>query len=216
MISILIITNKKHKFVNNFLHYTKRAAEFLNAEFVVAYDRCEPTDIHADKELFVSCEANIVENVLEYCYLKCSKRFVLRIDDDEILDEKSILWIKNKLQRIKSRIIGFNRFNLINTNHIVKELYPDTQPRLMWKNLEKRKSVHEGMPCDIIADGHILHYKFLIKMIEDREKIAEIYEQNQPGAGFGDFLKFNLPEKTQFEKQLVDIKPMFELNLPFT
>lgn len=212
-LAILCIT-KNETHAKEFLEYNQHCAKLLNAKFVIAYDRCEKPIICADQFIKVGCSTDIVENVLSYCYRKCSTKYVLRLDDDEILDDTAIDWIKNTKIRLHN-VVGFHRYNLYqNYNTIIKDLYPDTQVRLMLKTKENRKFVHEGREFNTLADGHILHYKFLIKDIEHRIKIAQNYEKNKTECGFGkEFSKFNLPElyyNNNIELQTIQLHTVFK------
>lgn len=192
-LSILTITRCERHTPRFFTHF-RALADILQAEFVVAYDRCEKPDCGADR--YVPVEAKFTcENVLAEAHSACAGDYVLRLDDDETLSPQGILCVAEA--KLDGRVFAFPRANLWGDEHHAiasGDLFPDCQTRLMPRERETRTQLHAGVSADLLLNGMILHHKFLVKGIDERRAIAARYEANHPGGGTGHYLQFSVPE----------------------
>jgi hypothetical protein len=78
-------------------------------------------------------------------------------------------------------------------------LWPDHQTRLSTREKSfGRNHIHCGSPFGggELAPYPILHHKFVIKSLEERQEIVRRYDEIQPGAG-GGFWQFSVPERIE-------------------
>lgn len=138
-----------------------------------------------------------IESVLDSVIDRCPEGYIFRLDDDEFFSPDLQKWLETSNLK-SSKIYSFPRCNLWkDENHYIPGLYPDTQIRLA----TKKKSYGRNVIHNLSPHGFgttikypIYHYKFLVKSYEERKYIAEIYEKVRQGAGFGDYLVYNIPE----------------------
>ncbi|RPI95498.1 MAG: hypothetical protein EHM40_02790 [Chloroflexi bacterium] len=184
-LSILCVTKNEPR-AKPFLADMCLVAEALGAEFVKVVDG---TDVHS---------GGYLESVLDEAVAMCHGDYVLRLDDDEMIGEDFVDWLSRG--EFDSGIYTFPRWNLWGDekHYIVNDmLYPDLQTRLTAKELAGgRQTIHSGSPFGIgmVMSFPILHYKYLVKSYAERKAIAQIYERIVPGAGFGFYKIYSLPE----------------------
>lgn len=97
----------------------------------------------------------------------------------------------------------FARMNLWDDGRsfLVNEpLWPDLQMRLArrersggWGGIHSRSPAAETAP---FSRQVIVHYKFLVRSLAEREQMAARYDALRPGAGSGPYRAYTLPEHT--------------------
>jgi len=186
MISILCVT-KNEPHAEPFLTAMENDAKVIGAEFVRVVDG---VDVHSN---------GCIESVLDQAVSMCHGDYVLRLDDDESLSGGLRRWLQVP-SSLASGIYTFPRRNLWgnDTHYITNDLLcPDLQTRLTTKDKAGgRGMIHGGSPFGIgtIISLPILHHKYLVRSYEERKAIAETYESISPGAGFGFYKIYSLPE----------------------
>lgn len=195
MYTVLCITNRDHPHIEEFLEHHKQLSKKIGAEFLVVYDRCKPIKSKSDRHIEV-CGQNVVEDILKYCFDQCNTEYILRLDDDEVLDELATNWIMTSTDLIRRfDVIAFKRLNLWKDSRtFLPELYPDLQSRLIKHGMETRSNIHEGLARDITAKGHIHHYNFLMNSKTKRGIKSEHYKKLMDTEKFIEYDKFVLPE----------------------
>lgn len=184
MISVLCVT-KRELFTAPFLKLFSQLAKEIGGEYV---------------EIVDGRETGVLEDILDDAIAECHGDYILRLDDDETVSGELALWLKSK-EYEHGDLYAFPRQHLWrDTNHFIvtPPLWPDYQTRLSTKEKAGgRKEVHAGSPYGTgrIVDYPILHWKFLVRTKQEREKIAKRYESKRRGAGFSPvYQPFNLPE----------------------
>lgn len=178
-------------------------AEELGAQIIYGVDGGECTETRYGDCVYTPVQSNgCIESVLDEVLALATRKWVLRIDDDETLSPAFLNWLRIKeYEKLGSDVYAFPRVHLWgDTHHYIDNppLYPDVQTRLTTKDKAGgRKTVHAGSPH---GTGKIIwraleHHKFLVRNQTEREEIARRYESIQPGAGTGHYGAFSLPEK---------------------
>lgn len=154
--------------------------------------------VRADFLEYDGRDAGCIEHVLDDALERCRPGYVLRLDDDESCSVKLIEWLADGQYLIADHWC-FPRLNLWpdESSYITSHsLFPDLQTRLSVKDKAGgRHTPHQPSPhgTGSCATAPILHYKFIAKPLDERQRILDCYEQIQPGAG-SNFTAFSLPE----------------------
>ena len=179
-----------------FLRKMRDWCDRTNSEFLLAIDGADVPEFSSTCIKVRSL--GYIESVLDSVIDHCSGDYIFRLDDDEFFSDKLSNWLEQNKSNFEDDVYSFSRFNLWkNEDYFIPGLYPDTQIRLTTKEKAKgRNKIHNISPYGFGTTLHlpILHYKFLIRSYEERKEIAEKYESVSTGAGFGDYLVYNLPE----------------------
>lgn len=139
-----------------------------------------------------------IESVLDEAVAMCSEGYILRMDDDETVSPAMRDWLA-ACRYHKADHWTFPRMHLWpDEQHYItnQPLYPDWQTRLSVKAKSgKRPVVHQPSPFGLgqIAEVPIMHHKFLVRDLAEREALLEHYERLSPGAG-RNFEVFSVPE----------------------
>lgn len=185
-----------------FISSMRDAATSLNAEFVIGADGYNAFVIAQDySDITVSVQSSgYVESVLNKVILAANGIWVLRLDDDEEISPALFAFLRdrryttNPLWRIPTMALWGD------TSHYITNppLFPDAHLRLTtWKYRGGwADAVHAPAPhqTDNIAPAAILHHKYLLKSLPERQRVAARYEQLKPGGGYGVHAPFTIPE----------------------
>lgn len=173
----------------------------LSCEFVLAIDQ-PPGDTLPDWKadlLFSVQSSGYLESILDLVISRAGGAYILRLDSDETLCAAAERWLIS--QTWKTGLLwAFPRANLYKSSrqYIKGALWPDLQTRLSTAELAGgRADIHAGSPhgTGALCPWPILHYKYLWRNRTERYRIAQVYEQVRPGAGFGEHYRaFGLPE----------------------
>lgn len=197
----LVCVSKLESICRPFLKKMSDWSKKNNVEFVLGVDGSDTEiELAYDYTAFVVPVRSLgyLESVLNDVKSKCTGDYIFRLDDDEFFSENLSKWLIENRGKFTEKAYSFPRYELWkDENHHIFPLYPATQVRLFSKNGGIEKRTLHSIPSygyGIFIDRQILHYKFLIRSYEDRKRIAEVYESVHKGAGFGDYLVYNLPE----------------------
>lgn len=140
-----------------------------------------------------------IESILDYCIDSFPTReYIFRLDDDESMPDELIQWLSCGEYRSHPHW-KFNRAHLWRDEKTVitnPPLFPDHQTRLSTRALSYgRTSIHCGSPFGggELAPYPIIHHKFLVKSLLERQDIVRKYDQAQSGMGHN-FRVFSVPE----------------------
>lgn len=198
MLSIVCVTlNEPH--AARFILKMHSLATRLGAELVLGLDgvKAHVAEFRGLAHKTVNVQsAGYVESVLDEVLAACTRPFVLRLDDDEAVSPALADWLE---RREYPEVAAFPRPYLWGDEQtFITDLYPDLQTRLTrWEKAGGRRYIHQGSPygTGTIIPYAIEHYKFLVRSLEDRKRIAAQYEAVSHGAGFSPtYGRFNLPE----------------------
>lgn len=178
-------------------------AQALGAEFVLVADGDDAARLLTVQGLPVAATVNAwgyLESILDDAIDHCHGTYILRLDDDESIDDAFTSWLAVQAYHT-SPVWRFPRRHLWQSpnRYIVSPpLWPDYQTRLTISAFAGgRRIVHDASPFGpgVTAPVAIDHFKFLIRDYADRKSIADRYENLRVGAGHGlKFRAFNLPE----------------------
>lgn len=180
-LSILVVTAGE-PYARPFLDELERLAVSLDAELV---------EHHAPG-------AGAIEYVLADALERCTRDYVLRIDDDERCSDDMTAWLAAGVYRA-AEVWSFPRAHLYpDAESFVTSppLWPDLQTRLTVRaKAGGRRRLHEGSPygAGTVARVVLEHHKFLVRSLDERQALLERYEALQPGAGRG-WAIFSVPE----------------------
>lgn len=180
-------------------------AQSIDAEIVLAvdghnnYERLKShfTELASFRIEFVESRGYI-ESVLDEAVDLTSREYVFRLDDDESMPDELIIWLYKGEYRSHPHW-KFNRAHLWRDEKTVitnPPLWADHQTRLSTRALSYgRTSIHCGSPFGggELAPYPIIHHKFLVKSLLERQDIVRKYDQVQSGMGYN-FRVFSVPE----------------------
>jgi len=209
-LSILVVTRAEPHALP-FLRSMRTLAFTTGAELVVAADGLEAYAALGDEFLVRLVKSQgYIESVLDEALAACRTDYVLRLDDDEKASPAMVQWLAGGRYREHPHW-SFPRAHLWRdeqTAIVTRLLWPDQQTRLSLRALSGgRAKIHEASPHGFgtIAPCALLHYKFLVKSLDERRAIVERYERIQPGAGTGPFVEFSTPEEPVVDARLVPL-----------
>lgn len=203
-LSILTIT-KAEPFAERFLASMNRLSVSLNAQHVVAADGQEAAKTLLNMTwlrlplIIVVNSKGYLESVHDDALIYCDGEYVLRLDDDERCSPAMIDWLLREEYR-KADHWKFPRAHLwkdTSTVMLTPQLWPDHQTRCSKYALAGGRTwIHCGSPFGGGEEAPcvIEHHKFLVKSFEERQAIANRYDQISRGAGSSGMLAFQLPE----------------------
>jgi hypothetical protein len=209
-LSVLCVTNGDGQHVPLFVQRLAEIARHIRAEFILGLDGetaqqagwVNLPDITRTIPLRAG-GTGVLEDVLDQAIDGCDSDWILRLDDDEMPSAALVRWLdRGDYMRGSETVYSFERAYLWgNEEHYITNdpLWPDWQTRLtVRERAGGRRTVHAGSPWGagtMVRGLPIMHYKFLVRNMEQRMVIARHYERSQPGAGLGAlFSKYNLPE----------------------
>ena len=215
LLSILTVT-KAESYTPLFLKKMRELAIAANSELVIAGDGPEAMNTLrawglGEEEVLVSVSSKgFIESVLDQAVNCCGGKYILRIDDDELVSPEMFRWIVNEEFTAAdhwkfARAHLWQRQSLYITN---PPLWPDHQTRLsIRKKSGNRTFIHAGSPYGggKLAPVILEHAKFLVKSAEERQAIADRYDSFGVGLGSHGMLAFNLPEKAYEHMELRNI-----------
>lgn len=226
-LTVLCIT-RAEPFARPFLEALVELADGLEAECVIAADgydaieRLVDWQIRPPGAIYGVESRGYVESVLDYALQTTTGRYVLRVDDDERVNEPMAEWLRGRWYA-RAPHWSFRRLNLfVSEKHALDTalLWPDPQTRLSHRELAGgRYKIHVASPHGLgewaPLPAAIEHHKFLVKPLEERRAIAARYEELQPGSGNGVFLPFSAPEDFYSADDLVNAaRPVEEMLKP--
>lgn len=212
-LSILCVTRAEER-TEPFLLKMRNAATTLGAQLVIAFDSINGSNNlsrcykYADMTAIMQ-SSGYVESILQEAHHFCQGIWTLRLDDDEEISPAMMEWLRNReYTKGKTQIWSFPTAALWPDDmHFITNppLWPDYHPRLFtWRYREWQAEVHAGAPYGMggLAPVSILHHKYLVKSIEEREKIYEERDVAKMGDNAYAHMPFTLPER-YFDKMNV-------------
>lgn len=201
-LSVLVITRASN-YAAPFLRQMQHLATAANAEFVIAGDGSEAIGQlkkwgYGDEEVLVSVNSrNPIDTVLDSAFRCCSGRYVLRLEDDEVVSSEMFSWVINQNYTEADywkfpRVHLWHRNNLFITN---EPLWPDHQTRL---NTRRRPRSRTYVPEIRLAPVLIENYGFLVKQKSYREYLAKFKLEHSP-------LAYYVPEEFYTSMGLKDV-----------
>lgn len=181
-------------------------SQTIGCEFAIAYDGIESfkighlANIPSTRSIMVQ-SAGYIETVLDEAVESCRTNYILRLDDDESMSSQMVEWLRS-MEYESAPHWKFSRAHLFRDDEtciVNPPLWPDHQTRLSTRAMSfGRTLIHCGSPFGggkLAPDGvSIIHHKFLVKSLEQRQSIVERYDSVSPGSGTC-FEAFSLPEK---------------------
>ncbi len=202
-LDILCVT-KGEQHVKFFITTLRNIADLLGARLVIgadgqaAADLCEP---YADR-LLVQSGKGYLESMINQAVEFCTGEYVLRLDDDELPSGGMVDWLQSGVFLEREAWL-FARMNLWGDGmHFLanEQLWPDLQMRLARRELSGGwGGIHSPAPAaklGVFSKQVIVHYKFVVRSLAERQALAERYEAVRPGAGYGPYQVYTLPELT--------------------
>ena len=176
-ISVLCVT-RGEPHTPRFLDHFALVAALLQAELVIARDRCDIA-VAGAKVIDVNCSAcPMIETVLEEAVAACEGEWILRLDDDETVSF-AMLGCLLAADLTRYEAVGFPRAHLWGDEHTAitnPDFWPDVQMRYSKRQWAVRKTLHEGPArVDAVAPGCLLHHVYLVRDREARKECAERY-----------------------------------------
>lgn len=200
-LSIVCIT-RGQPHAEHFISLMRDASTAINAEFVIGADGYEAFVLAQDYSdvTIPVMSSGYIESVLNQVLLSANGIWVLRLDDDEEISPALFDFLRNRSYLTSSlwRIPTMALYQ--DTSHYISNppLFPDAHLRLTtWKYRGGwDDEVHAPSPhqTDAIAPAAILHHKYLLKTLEERQATADRYENITTGAGRGIHAPFTIPE----------------------
>lgn len=201
-----------------------KQSNVLGAESVIVLDRISLDAGAFDLSLEASQYATALYEVRSYGYIESvlnkaisytTRRYVLRLDDDESISPQLLSWLVRCEYR-SSDNWKFSRAHLWKVESPLSEsqvivnppLWPDHQTRLSTRDKAgNRKYIHSGSPFGggEFCPYPIIHHKFVIKSQDERQAIVDRYERLQPGAGTN-FLAFSVLEKVYSADEIETVR----------
>jgi hypothetical protein len=182
-----------------FVHRLADLQRRLQAELVLICDgQLYPSGLNGTVWAGLVHSQGYIESVLDEAVGKCSRDYVLRLDDDEACSKAMVDWLAREEYQTAQHW-KFPRVHLWgDTEHalVTPQLWPDHQTRLSLRSLAGgRRAIHAGSPYGggIPAPCAIEHWKFLVRSLPERREIVDRYDAIQPGAG-SRFRAFSVPE----------------------
>lgn len=200
----LLCITKGERHARQFIIMLRNIADLLGARLVIgadgqaAADLCEP---YADR-LLVQRSQGYLESVINQAVECCQGEYVLRIDDDELPSMGMVEWLQSGAFVTWDAWL-FARMNLWGDGRVFvanDPLWPDMQMRLARRELSGGWcGIHSRCPAAeraVFSRQVIVHYKFLVRSMAEREQMAARYDALRPGAGSGPYRAYTLPEQT--------------------
>lgn len=206
----LLTVTRAEPYALPFIAELEDVAGILDAELVIAADGPEAVrrlDQYHDNITLVRSDGYL-ESVLDRAVARCRDGYILRLDDDERLDDLALMWLHER-EYEEADHWAFQRLNLWpdEASYITNlGMFPDPQTRLSVKAKSGgRHQIHDGSPYGTgrMAHGFIEHHKFLVRSQAEREAVVLGYERIQGGAG-SLFMQYSLPE--HFAAEIVTAK----------
>lgn len=185
-LSFLIITRDSEQHIAEVLQQSK---QFRPDEVVVCInnkskDRTEAiAKQFTNKAYLLDFDKPYLESVLDEAYSKCTKDWIFRLDDDELISA-NFMSVRNKISSSDITAYFMPRYSCIkDVKHYISSSpwYPDWQLRLFKRsNLQTHdKVVHHVTPVsgkhERWNDCHIFHLNYLWRSRDERERRWEEY-----------------------------------------
>lgn len=186
-LSILCVT-RVAEYGRQFRKDMAEFAETIHAEMVFAVDGTQA--FYRLAEEYHICKAVIVdslgymESVLDESIASCSRKYILRLDDDERISPSMREWLLAGAYQ-EGDHWSFPRFHIWpNMTHFLasQPYFPDWQTRLSVKEKSGgRSKIHSGSPFGLgkPAKVGIEHYELTVKTLEERATLAQQYARVQ-------------------------------------
>jgi hypothetical protein len=170
--------------VQPFLEHFAACAEVIGAEFVLAVH--SPTvpafidRVPADTVVHIRREAPVLEGVLDDALPATTGRYVLRMDDDEMISTPMIEWLRKGLY-LRQDSWFLTRFALWpDRSHVITApcaFFPDFQVRLTTRAKFSRPPwIHAPAAHPAWRAPHYIeHHAFLVKTKEERRAMTAYY-----------------------------------------
>ena len=204
-LSIVCVTNDDGRQAGSFIKRMIRLARTLDAEFVLGLDgkAAQESDMRKFADKVVDLPAHdvpLLEKVLDIAIEACTGKYVLRLDDDEVVSSALEDWLKTGAYQ-NGGLFAFPRVYMWGDDqHVLANegMWPDLQTRLGLKSLMFGvNSIHAGNPngTGLVVPYALEHHKLLVKSYAERKQIADRYEAVKPGAGYSfTYGRYNTPE----------------------
>lgn len=182
-------------------------AKIVGAEFVVSFDGFRALEtfqnqdyLSADSSCLVHSNGSI-ESVLDQAIENTSGDYILRLDDDESISSDMVDWLREEryLSHPHWKFPRAHLFSSINRAIVNPPLWPDYQTRLSTRTLSgQRHVIHCPSPFgggeEAPKGCMIIHHKFIVKSLAERQLIMDRYNSISPDKG-DDFKVFSVPER---------------------
>jgi hypothetical protein len=178
------------------------AGEEYSHPFVAALQELSD-ELGAPCVVYDGAGAGAIEAVLDDALELAGDRYVLRVDDDELVSPAMREWLHDREYRASDHW-AFPRVHLYpDLEHYVTQapLWPDLQTRLSVRSKAGRPAeLHAGSPYGTgrVAPVALEHHKFLVRSWVERRELLERYDEIRAGAG-SRFVVFSLPELFDLE-----------------
>lgn len=146
-----------------------------------------------------------MERVQDDAVAWCPDGYILLMADDERITESMVEWLASGQFREADNWC-FPRAHLWGAERKVimdAPLWPDLQTRLAVKAKSGGRSrVHEGSPFGSgrVAPVAFEHHKFLVRSVEERQRLLDEYAEMWPAAANDHYRAFSLPEPRNVQK----------------
>lgn len=199
-LSFLIITRESEQHIAEVLQQSK---QFQPDEVVVCINNKTKDKTEAiarqftNKVHLLDFGKPYLESVLNEAYSKCTKDWIFRLDDDELISA-NFMSVRNKISSSNISAYFMPRYNCVkDTKHYISysPWYPDWQLRLFKRsNLQTHDEVvHHVTPVsgkhERWNDCHIFHLNYLWRSQEEREQRWTDYWADYPDKEHVDLLK---------------------------
>ena len=204
-LSIVCVTNDIGRDAGAFVNRMIRLARTLGAEFVLGLDGelAQKSNMRRFADKVIDLPAHDIplqETVLDIAIESCAGKYVLRLDDDEVVSPALEDWLKTGAYQ-NGGLFAFPRVYMCpDGQHVLANegMWPDLQTRLGLKSLMFGvNSIHAGNPngTGLVVPYALEHHKLLVKSYAERKRIADRYEAIKPGAGYSfTYGRYNTPE----------------------
>lgn len=202
VLSILCVSRVDH-FAERFLReMATLGAALPSAEFVLCADGAWASAAAyrlglVARHVVVESQGYI-ESILDEALSHTNGDYVLRLDDDESCSPAMLRWLVNQDYRQNDHWCFARQHIWPAEGWAVRteRLFPDPQTRLSIRaKAGGRSAIHAGSPfgAGVMAPVTLWHYKFF-KTLEERQRIAAVYDAFHAGYGTGMMLPYSLPE----------------------
>lgn len=198
----IVCISKVEPFSPPFLFDMETLAYRLGADFLLACDGGQAyaqasSLLHYTRLMRVDSKGYL-ESVHDDVIRSVETRYVLRLDDDEKASPAMVRWLVSRSYCADDHW-KFARANLISPKQyiVTSHLWKDHQTRLSVRSKAiGRTALHCGSPYGGGREAPVAieHYKFIVKSLDERRRIAANYDRVMAGAGTGGMAPFTLPE----------------------
>lgn len=206
-VSVIILTQNSEEYLAILLEFLRT----YFSEIIVGVDRkstqhtFDVAKKYTKKVFWIENQAGIVEDTIEQLVSHCSHDWVLRLDDDELISIQLIAFIRNYLPKLSVDAVGIHR-KWCRVNLSTSQLEYSTNPVYsfdwQWRLFRKDKvSFNTNVHTPGISfcsetkaplDGFIMHFDWVYRDFNYRQKKVARYESICQGSGHSDYYLYEL------------------------